>query len=278
MEILTLKSRHRPTEADIPASGKKRFRMVVEYDGTRYCGFQRQKNGLAVQQVLEEALSDLTGEDTPVVGSSRTDAGVHARGLCAHFDSATSIPPEKLSFALNTRLPEDVRIRESALAAPGFHARYSACGKIYSYHISNARHTHPIGRLYTAAYPLPLDVERMQRELEQLIGTHDFAPFAASGSVVHSTVRTLYRVRAKRQGDEITLLLLGDGFLYNMVRIIAGTVMEVGSGKRPEGAIRKAIQSGNRLDLGFTAPACGLILETVLYESQEEKALAYFAT
>ena len=276
MDKLVLLSHHRPSAADHPPEGQRRFKLIVEYDGTAYCGWQRQQNGPSVQQVLEEALSRLTQESVSLVGSSRTDAGVHARGLCAHFDSATRIPAEKLAFALNTMLPVDVRIRESSLAPEGFHARFSACGKVYRYAFCNARHDRAIGRQYAAHIPLPLDAAAMQREADCLLGTHDFAAFAASGSVARSTVRTIYRAQVTRRGDEVTLLVLGDGFLYNMVRIIAGTLAEVGTGKRPEGAITRAIATGDRLALGQTAPARGLTLEAVLYEGDEARAEAFF--
>ncbi|MBR5560509.1 MAG: tRNA pseudouridine(38-40) synthase TruA [Clostridia bacterium] len=250
--------------------------LIVEYDGTDYCGWQRQINGPSVQQTLEEALCRLTGENIAVTGSSRTDAGVHAMGLCAHFDSATRIPAEKIAFALNTMLPEDVRIRESSLAPEGFHARYSAAGKVYRYRFYNSRHASAIGRQYAAHVPLVLDEERMHEEAQALCGTHDFEAFAASGSVVKSTVRTIYRVQVRRLGDEVELLVLGDGFLYNMVRIIAGTLMEVGTGKREPGAIAKAIETRDRLALGQTAPAKGLTLMRVLYGGDEDIALSYF--
>ena len=271
-----LRPKHRPSAADHPPLGCRRFRLTVEYDGTAYSGWQRQINGPSVQQTLEEALMRLTGEEINVVGSSRTDAGVHALGLCAHFDSATRIPPEKLSFALNTMLPCDIRVRQSSLAPDGFHARYSACGKVYRYSFYNARHDRAVGRLYSAHVPLPLDEARMQREADALVGTHDFAAFAASGSVARSTVRTIHRAQVLRCGDEVTLTVLGDGFLYNMVRIIAGTLMEVGTGRRESGAIARALETGDRLMLGQTAPARGLTLLAALYEGDEALALSFF--
>jgi len=276
LDKLTLLSKHRPSAADYPPEGQRRLYLIVEYDGTDYCGWQRQINGPSVQQALEEALARLTGETVSVTGSSRTDAGVHARGLCAHFDSATRIPPEKLAFALNTMLPSDIRIRESGAARENFHARYSAAGKVYRYAFYNGRHDRAIGRQYSAHVPLPLDERLMHEEAQALLGAHDFAAFAASGSVVKSTVRTIYRASVARMGDEVSLLVLGDGFLYNMVRIIAGTLMEVGTGKRAPGAIAQAIETGDRLALGQTAPARGLTLERVLYEGDEDAALAYF--
>jgi len=276
LDKLALRSKHRPSEADHPQEGLRRFRLTVEYDGTDYCGWQRQINGPSVQQTLEETLGRLTGENISVTGSSRTDAGVHAYGLCAHFDSATRIPPEKIAFALNTMLPPDIRIRESAAAPEGFHARYSAAGKVYRYSFYNSRHDCAIGRQTQAHVPLALDERLMDEEAQALVGTHDFAAFAASGSVVKSTVRTIYRVQVRRCGDQVTLHVLGDGFLYNMVRIIAGTLMEVGTGKRAPGAIAEAIETGNRLALGQTAPAKGLALMAVLYEGDERTALSYF--
>ena len=276
MDKLTLRSKHRPSAADHPPEGQRHFVLVCEYDGTAYCGWQRKINGPSVQQALEEALSRLTGEPVAVTGSSRTDAGVHALGLCAHFDSATRIPPDKLAFALNTMLPPDIRIRESGPAPEGFHARYSACGKVYRYVFFNSRHDCAIGRQYAAHVPLELDERLMHTEAQALCGTHDFAAFAASGSVATSTVRTIYRAQVKRDGEQVMLTVLGDGFLYNMVRIIAGTLMEVGTGKRAPGAIARAIATGDRLALGQTAPAKGLTLMRVLYGGDEETALAFF--
>ena len=274
--MVKLVSKHRESEADFPAEGLARFYLIVEYDGTDYCGWQRQQNGPSVQQTLEEALSRLTGENIACTGSSRTDAGVHAMGLCVHFDSATRIPPEKIAFALNTMLPPDIRVRESGKARERFHARYAACGKVYRYTFYNSRHDCAVGRQFMAHVPLKLDEKRMHEEAQVLIGTHDFAAFAASGSVVKSTVRTIYKVEVKRSGDVVTLTVMGDGFLYNMVRIIAGTLMEVGTGKREPGAIAQAIATCDRLTLGQTAPAKGLMLMRVLYEGDEEKGMAYF--
>ena len=174
-------------------------------------------------------------------------------------------------------LPPDIRIRESMLAPEGFHARFSACGKVYRYTFCNARHACAIGRQYKAHAPMPMDAERMHEEAQSLCGRHDFAAFAASGSVAKSTVRTIYRAQVERQGEDVVLTVLGDGFLYNMVRIIAGTLMEVGTGKREPGCIARAIATGDRLLLGQTAPACGLTLMRVLYDGDEEKALEYFA-
>lgn len=273
MDKPLLVSHHRPSAADHPPEGQRRFRLTIEYDGTAYCGWQRQINGPSVQETLEQALCTLTQERVSVTGSSRTDAGVHALGLCAHFDSATRIPAQKLAFALNTLLPPDIRVRESSLAPEGFHARYSACGKLYRYAFYNARHDCAIGRQYAAHIPLPMDECLMDEEAQALLGTHDFAAFAASGSVAKSTVRTIAGARVTREGERVTLCVMGDGFLYNMVRIIAGTLAEIGTGKRAPGAIARAIETGDRLALGQTAPARGLTLVRVFYEGDEIEPL-----
>ena len=273
MDKPLLVSHHRPSAADHPPEGQRRFRLTIEYDGTAYCGWQRQINGPSVQETLEQALCTITQERVSVTGSSRTDAGVHALGLCAHFDSATRIPAQKLAFALNTLLPPDIRVRESGLAPEGFHARYSACGKLYRYAFYNARHDCAIGRQYAAHIPLPMDERLMDEEAQALLGTHDFAAFAASGSVAKSTVRTIVGARVTREGERVTLCVMGDGFLYNMVRIIAGTLAEIGTGKRAPGAIARAIETGDRLALGQTAPARGLTLVRVFYEGDEIEPL-----
>ena len=255
MAEFVLPEKHRPSPQDHPPEGKRRFLMNVQFEGTAYCGWQRQENGPSVQQTLEEALSELTGE---------------------HFDSGTRIPPEKIAFAVNPLLPEDISVQRSALAPEGFHARYSARGKVYAYRFWNGRQPAALGRQVRAHVPVPMDERKMDEAVRQLLGTHDFAAFAASGSVARSTVRTLWRAQVRREGDEVVLFVLGDGFLYNMVRIIAGTLAEIGTGKRPACCLEEALASGDRLALGMTAPAKGLVLETALYEGDEEKALSYF--
>ena len=247
----------------------RRIQLIVEYDGTNYAGWQRQENALAVQQVLEEKLRRLTKEPIVIHGASRTDAGVHALGQSAHFDTACAIPADKFCFALNTMLPPDIRIRESRQVPETFHARFSTKGKRYR----DLFHVHPhagaLNRLTHAHVIYPLDEQLMQREASALVGTHDFAAFAASGSVVRDTVRTIYRADVLREGTEIRLIVEGSGFLYNMVRIIAGTLISVGSGKLTPGAFSRAIETGTRLDLGVTAPAHGLTLMEVFYDAKD---------
>ncbi len=246
-----------------------RIKLTIEYDGTAYAGWQRQENALAVQQVIEEALTKLTRARVVIAGASRTDAGVHALGQTAHFDTESRIPPDKYAFALNTMLPADIRIRKSEAVSEAFHARFSNKGKRYRYLIYQSPHAGALNRNTHAHVIYPLDDEKMRRELTVLIGKHDFAAFAASGSVVKDTVRTIYSASLTRRGDELELLVEGSGFLYNMVRIIAGTLISVGAGRLEEGAFARAIQSGNRLDLGVTAPAHGLTLMEVYYRERE---------
>ena len=247
----------------------RRIHLIVEYDGTAYAGWQRQANAMTVQEKLERAILKLTGEELCVSGASRTDAGVHALGQSAHFDTESRIPADKFSFALNTMLPPDIRVTRSDEVSPDFHARFSTRGKRYRYLFHAAPHAGALTRNTHAHVIYPLDVERMQAEAQDLVGTHDFAAFAASGSVVKDTVRTIYRAEVTSSGSEIRLIVEGSGFLYNRVRIIAGTLIGVGSGKLEPGAFRRAIASGNRLDLGITAPAHGLTLMEVFYDPDD---------
>ena len=245
--------------------------MIVEYDGTNYAGWQRQINAMSVQEKLENALRKLTGDKTlTVVGASRTDAGVHAFSQNVHFDTDSRIPAEKFSFALNTMLPEDIRVRKSFRVRDDFHARFQAKRKQYRYLFYNSRHASAISRNYTAHIMYDMDEKIMNEEAQDMLGTHDFAPFAASGSEVKDTVRTIYSVSVKRNGDIIEMLVEGNGFLYNMVRILAGTLSGVGTGKIERGAIKRALESGSRLDLGVTAPARGLTLMRIDYDNAEK--------
>lgn len=272
---VTLKSRHRRTDLDRIPEGMRRIRMQVGYDGTEYAGWQRQENAMSVQQCVEEALASLTGEPISVIGSSRTDAGVHAEGLVCHFDTGSRIPPEKFSFALNTRLPESIRVMESGLAPDAFHARYSACAKSYRYLFYNGPHMCAIGRQYRMHVPLHMETDRMRQAAISLVGTHNFAAYMAAGSAAKSTVRTIYWADVWRQGDEVGIRVIGDGFLYNMVRIIAGTLAEIGTGKRDSSCVAEALETGDRLKLGATAEARGLVLERVFYEGDEQMLRRY---
>ena len=246
----------------------KRILLTVEYDGTNYAGWQRQINGLAVQQVLEEALQKATGERIVVTGASRTDAGVHALGQAVHFDTESRIPPEKYPFVLNTMLPRDVRVHSGREVPQEFHARFMTSGKRYTYRIINSRHASALRRNSHVHVPVPLDISLMRVAAPQLLGKHDFAAYQAAGGTAKTTVRTIRSVQLDQMGDEIILTVEGDAFLYNMVRIIAGTLIEIGQGKRSMNAFSEAFETLDRLSLGVTAPPHGLELTKVYYPDE----------
>ncbi len=243
-----------------------RILLTIEYDGTNYAGWQRQSNALSVQQVIEEAFFAVAGEKVSVVGAGRTDAGVHAVGQCAHADINTSIPPEKIAYALNLALPRDIRIKETREVREDFHARRDAHTKHYRYCIINAPHDCAVGRNYCTHVRFPLDVDAMRIAAGYIKGVHDFKCFQAAGSTpVESTVRNITDIDVTRVENMIYIDVCGTGFLYNMVRIIAGTLIEVGSGRRSPHSIPDVIASRDRSNAGPTAAAKGLILVCVNY-------------
>lgn len=254
-----------PIIRQAPPEGTRRILLTLSYDGTAYAGWQWQENAVAVQQRLEEGLEKLIGQPIRVTGASRTDAGVHALGQRAHFDTFSRIPPEKYPFALNTCLPPDIRVLEGRQVPGDFHARFDAQGKRYTYRIHNGPHASALLRNLTAHVPQKLDVPRMQQSLQCLLGQHDFAAFQASGGTAKTTVRTLTDVHLTQDSGELTLTVCGNAFLYNMVRIIAGTMIDIGMGRLPEDAFQQALDTGDRLRLGVTAPACGLELTEIFY-------------
>ena len=243
----------------------KRILLTVEYDGTAYAGWQRQINGLAVQQVLEEALSSACGHSVTVTGSSRTDAGVHALDQHVHFVTDSGIPPEKYPFVLNAMLPPDIRVTEGREVPADFHARFLTSGKTYTYRIWNARHGSALRRNTHWHIPVPLNEAQVRAALEVLPGKHDFAAFQAAGGTAKTTVRTIRSISLEIRGYEWILTVTGDAFLYNMVRIIAGTVAEIGLGRLGTDAFTRAFETKDRLALGMTAPAHGLELTKVFY-------------
>ncbi|MDD3335268.1 MAG: tRNA pseudouridine(38-40) synthase TruA [Eubacteriales bacterium] len=247
--------------------GTHRVLLTISYDGTAYAGWQRQTNAVAVQQKVEEALTALTGRFTAITGSSRTDAGVHALGQRAHFDTDSRIPVDKYPFALNTHLPNDIRVLAGEVVPSDFHARFDTVGKLYTYRIHNAPHASALYRNLCAHVPQKLDKDLMRESLTALLGTHDFAAFQAAGGTAKTTVRTIEQAELKGEGEDLTLLILGNGFLYNMVRIIAGTLLDIGMHRLSAQAFQQAILKKNRLLLGVTAPACGLELTEVYYRS-----------
>jgi len=245
-----------------------RIRLLIEYDGTGYAGWQRQKNALSVQEVLEDTLSDLLGSKITLFGASRTDAGVHALGQVAHFDAQTSIPPDKIFLAANTRLPSDIRLCASEAAEEDFHARFCTRGKHYTYQIYNANHGPAILRNQVMFVPHKLDLEAMREAGQIFVGTHDFTCAMAAGSNVKDCVRTVYDLTLTRRDDVISMDVRGNGFLYNMVRIFAGTLICVGQHKLDPKEIRAAMAAKDRRLLGFTAQPQGLFLRRVYYDRE----------
>ncbi|MGN1205367.1 MAG: tRNA pseudouridine(38-40) synthase TruA [Eubacterium sp.] len=243
-----------------------RVRLLVAYDGTNYHGWQIQTNAISVEEVLQKALCDLLREPVELIGASRTDAGVHAQGNVAVFDTNTRIPAEKIAIAVNQRLPEDIRVMKSEQVNDDFHPRYAVSEKTYEYHISNVPIQLPTERLYSYFVYLPLDVEKMQKAAALLVGEHDFAGFCSAKSQVQTTVRTIYRCEVEKSGHQICIRVTGSGFLYNMVRIIAGTLVEVGLGRREIAMVSQAIEKADRALAGPTAPPEGLSLIKIEYK------------
>ena len=238
----------------------RRIGIVVAYDGTNYCGWQIQNNGISIQGVLDETLTKLLGEPIHVMGASRTDAGVHALGNVAVFDTNARIPGDKIAFALNQWLPEDIRIQLSEDVEPDFHPRYTDSEKTYEYRILNRTFPVPTERLYSYFYHYSLDVDLMREATSFLIGQHDFASFCGAKAQVKSTIRTVTSISVDREGDMVVLRVSGTGFLYNMVRIIAGTLIEVGNKQYPPEHVKDILEACSREAAGPTAPACGLTL------------------
>ena len=243
----------------------KRVKLIVSYDGTDYCGWQVQPNGITVEEVLNKALQKLTGEEICVIGASRTDSGVHALGNVAVFDTETTIPAERIAAALNQRLPEDIVIRSSEEVPLDFHPRYCDCSKTYEYRILNAkipvptmRHTH-----YFVSYDL--NVENMRQAASYLVGEHDFMSFCNVRTDVENTVRTIYSLDIVKQGEELVVRITGNGFLYNMVRIIVGTLVRVGRGFYKPEKVKEILEAKDRKAAGVTAPPQGLYLVGIEY-------------
>lgn len=244
----------------------KRVKLVVAYDGTNYHGWQVQDNGITIEEVLNRTISELVQEDIKVIGASRTDAGVHACGNVAVFDTESRIPGDKFSFALNQRLPEDVRIQESCEVDADFHPRYADTVKTYEYNILNRRFELPSKRLYAAFCYYPMDIERMNQAAAYLVGEHDFKSFCSAGAQVQTTVRTIYAVNVTKEDDMVHIRITGNGFLYNMVRIIAGTLMQVGTGLMEPEQVKEILEARDRSKAGPTAVAKGLTLVEIRYE------------
>lgn len=243
-----------------------KIKITVSYDGTAYCGWQVQPNGVTIQQKLEEAVFSLTGERVRVTGSGRTDAGVHAKGQVAHFSiEKATVPPQKYYLALNVYLPSDIRVLSSEQAEEDFNACTSAKRKTYTYSLYVSEVENPLKDRYALRLDKMPDVEKMLRLAKVFVGEHDFKCFNASGGGAKSTVRTIYDIKIKERDGDILVLVTGNGFLYNMVRILTGTLLKGGYGEIDEKGCQEMLLSGERALGGKTLQAKGLCLEKVEY-------------
>lgn len=261
-----------------------RYRAIISYFGARYVGWQRQLNGLSVQEVFEKALEKTFGVKTSATASGRTDAGVHAEGQVVHFDADTSIPVDKIPFAVNTHLPDDVSMLFCEVVSDDFNARFNAKRKTYCYKMYVSKHRRPMLEPTHEHVIVPVDIDKIKEACKIIEGTHDFKCFEASGSVIKNTVRTIYSIEvetsplqsfcddesyAEKNGmltdSELCVSVTGNGFLYNMVRIIAGTLLYVGIGKMTPDDVRSLLKSGDRKLAGKTLSAKGLHLIKVIY-------------
>ena len=243
----------------------RRIRTIIAYDGTDYVGWQTQNNGVAVQEVIEKAITEVTGERTSLQGSGRTDSGVHARAQVAHFDTEARMAADKFAIALNTHLPADIRVLYSEEADPEFHARFSAKEKQYRYFVQTGAHADVFARKYALHAYMPLDLEIMNEAATRVVGTHDFSAFMSTGREVETAVRTISLSQWEKQGKFLVYIVQGNGFLYNMVRILVGTMVGMGSGRIPADSMEKALTTLSRKDAGPTAPPHGLVLWRVKY-------------
>lgn len=243
----------------------RNFKVRMSYKGTAYHGFQRQNNAYTVQQAVEEALSSLLGEDITIYGCSRTDTGVHAREFYFSFATESTITCKGIVFGTNSRLPDDIAILSCEQAEEDFHARYRCKGKEYEYIIHNSEIKDPFyeDTAYRSWYPI--DEELLDREAKYFLGTHDFKSFCSTDCTKENTVRTISRFDVKREGDLVKFYVAGDGFLYNMVRIMVGTLLHINEGKLPQGAVRELLESRDRTLAGRTVPPQGLYLNHVYY-------------
>ncbi len=242
-----------------------RLLLTLRYDGTAYHGWQVQPNGITVQETLQNAVAAVTGVRTGVTGCSRTDAGVHADMFCCTVDTASPLRGDKMASALNFHLPRDIAVYDVQEVADDFHPRYMAAGKRYIYRIWNGRQRHPVYDRYAIHQRGRLDETRMNAAAAHFVGEHDFAAFCGAGSDVEDTVRRVYRADVTREGDLVTFTVEGNGFLYNMVRIMAGTLLEVAADRMQADAIPAILAGGDRTAAGPTAPAKGLCLQNVFY-------------
>lgn len=248
-----------------------RYKAVIAYDGTNFNGFQSQPNGRTVQEELEKTLKKMNnGKTIQIFGSGRTDAGVHAEGQVIHFDYPEDRPLERIRYALDTQTPEDISVKQVEKVREDFHARYHVTEKTYQFRVDIGKPRSPFRRFYASYYPYPLDLDKIYRALPDLLGTHDFTSFCASGSSVDDKIRTIYeaKMEVNKQGDELLFTFRGDGFLYKMIRILVGTLLKIGNGRMDETSIPTVLAAKDRNLAGPTAHPEGLYLVEVNYESE----------
>ncbi len=244
----------------------RNIKLTIQYDGTNYHGWQMQKNAPTVQETLSSAVSRVTGTKPQITGSSRTDAGVHAKKFICNFKTQSKVPCERLPLALNTYLPKDIVCLSAEDCDENFNARFSAKKKCYTYYIFNSKLPDAFLCDYSWHFPYKIDIEKMKKAAKAFVGRHDFAGFSASGASVLTTVREIYSLDVEKDGYLIKITVTGNGFLYNMVRIIAGTLAFSGCGKINPDSIPEIIKSCDRKRAGITAPPQGLFLTEVYYD------------
>ena len=247
----------------------QRLLLTLRYDGSRYHGWQVQKNAITVQETLQDAVERLTGIRSGLTGCSRTDAGVHAEMFCCAFDTASPLRGEKMVKALNAHLPRDIAVYGCREVEADFHPRYAALGKRYVYRIWNAPERNPFWEGRALHCRRPLDAAFLNEQAAAYVGTHDFASHQAAGSTVEETIRTVRRAEVERRGEMVLFTVEADGFLYNMVRIMVGTLLGLQAGSLEAGSIPAILESGSRERAGATAPACGLYLDHVFYHHEK---------
>lgn len=246
-----------------------RYKATIAYDGTNFQGFQRQPNGRTVQEEIEKTLTRMNdGRSIQIHGSGRTDAGVHAQGQVIHFDFPQTRPLEKMRFGLDTQTPEDIAVKDVEIVDDHFHARYLVTEKTYQFRVDIGKPRSPFRRHYASYFPYPLDLEKIQQVLPDLLGTHDFTSFCATGSAVEDKTRTIYEatMAVNPAGDELVFTFRGDGFLYKMIRIIVGTLLKIGNGRMPADSLPGIIAQKDRNAAGPTAHPEGLYLWKVSYK------------
>ncbi len=243
----------------------KNFLLEISYNGSAYHGWQVQSNAVTVQEKLQDAIEYVFGKREDVKGCSRTDSGVHANMFCCNFRTEKDIPVSKIPAALNANLPFDIAVKSCKEVPYDFHARYDCKGKEYVYKIWNAQERNPFTNGLYYHYKYNIDADVLNKEAQSFVGVHNFSSFCAAGSSVEDMTREIYSCRVERQGDEVLFYVSGNGFLYNMVRIMVGTLLDVSSGKIEKGKISEIILAESREKAGFTAPPDGLYLNKVYY-------------